>query len=783
MISSARKPQGTIRHPLSDVAASLMIMREDGRVLWVQRGERAPFLGSYWAFPGGMVSEQDIGSQLENEESILKRTALRESAEELLIPLDPNLADTNALEMIGDWSTHPYLPKRIKCYFFSSNLKLLRLDQEVIPIGLCPSHPELDDRRWLSGSEMYEMWQRGEVTIAPPTLAICRALAFGYPLVESVSRSPELQVINQVLPWLQLIPVKSPTLPPATHTNTYLLGEKSFYLIDPGSSSLDALTHLFDQIDKRLASAHRFEGVILTHHHHDHVSGLKIFLDRYHEDRPMILSHPKTAALLWNHQLPSNYTALEEGDLINWERFDGTSDRCEIWHTPGHAPGHICLIHSSSDTAIVGDMVASVGTIIVDPSDGDMGEYFSSLKRLKRRHFKRLLPSHGAPIANPNYILESYIDHRIAREEKIYRSLTELPIHQTRDPDQELVDTTDEVSCVGQIEWKTLRDIVDIAYYDAPESVKIGKYGGLAGRSALSHLIHLQSQRRVLCSEPTPRLKSRWIRYHDSLDTLALSTARLQQMMSTLREQCPWDRAQNLDSLRRYLIEESYEVLDSLNDPNAHREELGDLFFQVLFQSIIRQQQKMFSLADVMDTLAAKLARRHPHVFGDLTVNHPDEVRKIWNEVKAQERAEKSKDSHKDESILDGVPSAAPALLRAQIIGEKVSAVGFDWPSIEGALAKIDEERIEVAEAIDSGDRAEMTAEIGDLLFAIVNVCRHLSISPELALETSNQTFSSRFRHVERLARLRGLDLHLLHIDDIEDLWREAKHLVKTEVQ
>ena len=202
---------------------------------------------------------------------------------------------------------------------------------------------------------------------------------------------------------------------------------------------------------------------------------------------------------------------------------------------------------------------------------------------------------------------------------------------------------------------------------------------------------------------------------------------------------------------------------------------------------MIRQQEGHFSLVDVMDSLAAKLARRHPHVFGNLRVNHPDEVRQIWTNVKAQERAIKRsllnsqdgdsdlEDTHQVKSILCDVPSGAPALLRAQIIGEKVSAVGFDWPSVAGALAKVDEERIEVTEAIESGEQQEVIAEVGDLLFAIVNVCRHLKISPETALETTNKTFSDRFKHVERLAHLRNLDLHELHIDDIEALWREAK--------
>ena len=736
-------------------AASLVISRSEGETLWVQRGLSAPFLGGYWAFPGGMVSEADLitphllpdieHNRESNRVRSMKRAALRETVEELGLQGVDLTEYENHLKPIGTWSTHPYITRTVSCEFFSVSCDELGLNSEELVDGRhhhhtqVGGHPELSQVEWLTAQEMYQRWRRGEVTLAPPTLAICRALAAGQPPEEAREHSPELLILNQVTPSIQLLPLKSPTLPPATHTNAYLLGETTFYLVDPGTPKSETLTPLFDHIDSRLSQGHQLEGVILTHHHYDHASGLSEVLLRY---QVPVYAHPETARLLWGDQPLEAYQALEEGQLVRWQKCQGGTDYSEVWHTPGHAPGHVCLIHPSTETGITGDMVAGVGTIVIDPYDeGDMGDYLKSLARLRRRGLRRLLPSHGAPIANPEIILSRYIDHRNAREDLIYKSLSSAgPIS----------------AGGGEAAWSSLAQIVSIAYQDAPPSVKKGPHGGLAGRAALAHLIHLQQQRRAICSQPSTDIKSRWIAYSPSLDSLAISTARLQQMMTTLRVQCPWDRAQTLDSLRRYLVEESYEVLDSLHDPAAHQGELGDLFFQILFQSIIREEEGHFSLSHVMDSLAAKLARRHPHVFGELFTDDPEEVRAQWQRIKAQERAQKRAQRREDQddlttSILDGIPQAAPALLRAQLIGEKVSSIGFDWPSVEGALAKVDEEREEVSEAIELGDQAHIISEIGDLLFAIVNVCRHLNISPETALEKTNRTFSLRFKHVEKL--------------------------------
>jgi len=782
-------------------AASLLIRRASGEVLWVKRGDHAPFLAGYWAFPGGMVNADDVEAVDHHALRALQIAAIREAREEIgvSLPLDERIWDL--IHYVGSWRTHDYLPRVIEGYFFE-----LELTSEMLNDVLCsvsqserdllwngPSHQplplpqqgigagELSEACWLNPGEMYQKWCLGEVTFAPPTLALCRAWIAQIPLKEASTHSPEFAQINQVTPTVQLLPVRTPTLPPATHTNCYLIGEQSFVVVDPGSPYPEEQAKLNTHIDQRIARGDCFAAVVLTHHHADHMGGARALIDHY---QVPLAAHAANVNLL-----PFKIDILlTEGDLIHLGddfvvesgsaarsthqpisglKADRPIDSWEVWYTPGHASGHLCLIHQPTMTSIVGDMVAGVGTIVVDPDDGEVASYLKSLERLRSAELNKLLPSHGPPLAAPHALLTHYLQHRRAREEKVWAA---LPLAQTFN------------SGGGDVRWRGLADIVKVAYQDAPPVVKIGKYGGLAGRSALAHLIHLQTQGRALCCEPTPRPESTWLGLdtEEQTDSIGLAAHRLDMMMSTLRVQCSWDRKQTLNSLKRYLIEESYEVLEVLNQegsPREHCDELGDLLFQVIFQSKIREEEGEFDLLQVMNGLAAKLSRRHPHVFGDAVDLTADEVREVWQQIKAQERAQKQTLSTQPvfESILDGIPGAAPALLRAQMIGEKAASIGFDWPSVEGALAKVDEERQEVGEALERGDHQELISELGDLFFAIVNVCRHLKVSPEVALERTNLTFSERFRAVERLAETRGLKLNTLGIDELEALWGEVK--------
>src|SRR6516165_2764111 len=235
---------------------------------------------------------------------------------------------------------------------------------------------------------------------------------------------------------------------------------------------------------------------------------------------------------------------------------------------------------------------------------------------------------------------------------------------------------------------------------------------------------------------------------------------------------CPWDREQTLGTLVPYLVEETYEVVDAIaaGDVADHREELGDLLLQIVFQSELRFGEGKFGIDDVARGIVAKLVRRHPHVFGDTVAKDADAVLANWAKLKAAEKAEKGK-----HGALDGIPKSAPALLRATRAGEKAGAVGFDWPDADGPRAKVDEELRELDEARSSGDRDEMSRELGDTLFAVVNLGRKLGLDPEQALRDATDRFATRFRHVETALAAQGRAVADAGPQEQERLWQSAK--------
>ncbi|MFM7687399.1 MAG: nucleoside triphosphate pyrophosphohydrolase [Actinomycetota bacterium] len=250
---------------------------------------------------------------------------------------------------------------------------------------------------------------------------------------------------------------------------------------------------------------------------------------------------------------------------------------------------------------------------------------------------------------------------------------------------------------------------------------------------------------------------------------------RFHQLARTLREQCPWDQEQTHRSLVRYLLEETYEVVDALealdpDDPatdDALVEELGDLLYQIEFHATIAEQEGRFTMADVARGVHDKLVRRHPHVFGDVQADDADTVVANWDAIK---RAEKGRTS-----AFEGVPAAQPALSYAYALQRKAAKVGFDWPDVDGALPKIAEEAAEVREAARVGDERQVHDEVGDLLFAVVNVARHLGIEPEAALRAASQKFRRRFEGVEALAAERGIELGSAGLELLDSLWDEVK--------
>ncbi len=251
---------------------------------------------------------------------------------------------------------------------------------------------------------------------------------------------------------------------------------------------------------------------------------------------------------------------------------------------------------------------------------------------------------------------------------------------------------------------------------------------------------------------------------------------RLVQIMAILRAPggCPWDREQSFQTLRKYLLEETYEVLNSIDEadwPNL-AEELGDLMLQPVFLAQIAAEDGLFSIGDSIDAIVNKLIRRHPHVFGEARAETADDVKTRWDQIKSEENKEKGK---VHAALLEAVPRALPALVEAQEIGSKVAKVGFDWPSAVDVTAKIHEELGELAEASESGNREELEEELGDLLFATVNLARKLNLDAEQALRRANLKFRRRFDHVERGLADKGRPLGEATLEEMEEMWQEAK--------
>jgi len=252
--------------------------------------------------------------------------------------------------------------------------------------------------------------------------------------------------------------------------------------------------------------------------------------------------------------------------------------------------------------------------------------------------------------------------------------------------------------------------------------------------------------------------------------TPAQQFSRLVEIMAQLRapEGCPWDREQTHQSLRPYLLEETYEVLEVLDHEQYDElvKELGDLLFQVIFHAQIASEAGRFTIGDVIAGISDKLVRRHPHVFGDLKVNSAAEQKILWEQLKKSEGKN---------SVIDGVPVALPALQRAQRLQQKAGTIGFEWEKIEQVIEKFQSELIELAEARDTGDSKKIEDEFGDVLFALVNVGRWLNLNAEDALRHACEKFSRRFRFVEDRVNASGENVNGMSMEKWEALWAEAK--------
>jgi MazG family protein len=249
----------------------------------------------------------------------------------------------------------------------------------------------------------------------------------------------------------------------------------------------------------------------------------------------------------------------------------------------------------------------------------------------------------------------------------------------------------------------------------------------------------------------------------------------LVEIMSRLRGEngCPWDREQTSESIKPYLVEETYEVLEAIDeqDPAKLREELGDLMLQIVFHAQMAEETGTFKIADVLAGINDKLRRRHPHVFGDVKAETSQEVLFNWEQIKKAERQKVNGQA----SLLDGVPRELPALLRAHRLQEKASRVGFDWKEAHEVLLKVEEEFAELRTAMEGQVAEQVEAELGDLLFSLVNLSRFLAVNPEEALRKTIARFISRFRYIEEELSRRGRSLRQATLQELDALWAEAK--------
>lgn len=254
------------------------------------------------------------------------------------------------------------------------------------------------------------------------------------------------------------------------------------------------------------------------------------------------------------------------------------------------------------------------------------------------------------------------------------------------------------------------------------------------------------------------------------MDEKLKAFARILKIMDELREQCPWDRKQTLESLRPLTIEETYELGDAIlkSDLKGIKEELGDLMLHLVFYAKIGEEKGAFDIASVINDLCEKLIHRHPHIYGDVKVNSEEDVKQNWEKLKLKEGKT---------SVLSGVPDSLPALIKAYRIQDKAAQVKFEWEKIEDVWKKVEEETAELHEVVGTGKQEKIEEEFGDLMFALVNYSRFLKVDPEAALERTNLKFIRRFKYIEEQALKQNKTLNGMNLDEMDAIWNEAKKL------
>jgi ribonuclease/clavin/mitogillin len=424
-------------------AVACLLWRQGPEGMEVYLARRAlgrPFLGGFWGFPGGAVEPTDADAAA---------ACAREICEELAVVLP---TDKAAYRLLGRFVTPAVSPVRHDCQYFLVEA----------PAGAAPdpaASPELERGEWITPAAAAGRIRRGE-WLAPTPIEIALAeVARGDPGIEErIAERSRDDLTRRVWPLcdgIAIAPLETLTLPPATHTNAYLIGTRELVVIDPGSHDEGERSALAEELDRRIAAGARLRAVLLTHHHADHTSGAAALADRF---QIPIWAHPETARRV---------AAITSRTLADGEVIDLGDRRLRCVFTPGHAPGHLCFLEEETGWMIAGDMVASVGTILVEPTDGDMRQYLDSLARMAALGPRVLLPAHGTPIADPAGKLAEYTRHRLWREDRTLAAVA------ARGP-------------------ASSRELVPIAYSDVPPAVH-----PLAERSLISHLLKLAADGRI----------------------------------------------------------------------------------------------------------------------------------------------------------------------------------------------------------------------------------------------------------------------------------------------
>ncbi len=465
--------------------ASLILVRNpsDPEVFWVQRNPKDRFLSHFHVFPGGRVESADESLGVGWADGAERVAAIRETFEETGYLLGHSgfvdaegrqalRADTRSFESVlggrslpleslvdaGLWTAPAYLVRAFTTRFYAA-----WVDASAEP-RVDAGDPELVDGEWIRPAEALSRFLGGRVLMAPPTQGLLEALMAGAmttpaKFMDADEARGAAPTHGQVRPNITLFPVRTPTLPPATHTNCYVVGTQELLIVEPASPYPVDQAALDTYLAARVAAGARIRGVALTHHHHDHIGGVMHIIERWGGE---VMAHPMTA-----ERVPFPVQRLlSEGDRIELE---GMS--LDVVFTPGHAPGHVVFIEPETQSAIVGDMVAGVGSILVEPEEGDMGLYIHSLRRLAAMPLSVLLPSHGPAIGGAHEKLTEYIEHRLDRERQVVEALR-----------------------VGGADIVTL---VDRVYLDVHPMMKAGPGGGLAGRSLRAHLDTLRRDGRA----------------------------------------------------------------------------------------------------------------------------------------------------------------------------------------------------------------------------------------------------------------------------------------------